>query len=87
MCDYCKIDEYDDAASDAIFEGEGMMFDSPADFQLKIYNDDLELWVGVNGTQLIGRKAKIKFCPFCGRKLNEELPGYDDHDVSGLLEN
>ena len=72
MCDYCKSDEYDDQASDAIFESEGMVFESPADFQLKIYHNDLELWVGVNGVQLIGRRVKINFCPICGRKLNGE---------------
>lgn len=76
MCAYCKNEESDLSPKEDLGVFQLKFLD--VDFRLSLFidNDDMILTHdGVNGDFYDGKlllKEKIKYCPMCGRKLDEE---------------
>ena len=75
MCNYCATDAFGDSAGKPLIEKKAPLFETDFEIDQRIIGDEMELYIGVGGTQIIAVKTNISFCPFCGRRLESEESG------------
>ena len=77
MCKYCNFEPNGDCPDDRKY-----LIDITVSSRLDInlcgaifsngHREILDLDINCKGNSLIDRQIKIKYCPMCGRKLNEK---------------
>lgn len=73
MCDYCRMTEFGDGASQALVIRGNYLFNASVEVDQRIFPGAvMELYIGIGGTDILCERTKINYCPMCGRKLESE---------------
>ena len=71
MCEFCKVEPNGDVASIPIISERSTLLSADIKIEAEVLKDKLNICILSFNEIYIDRSCDIKYCPMCGRKLNE----------------